>query len=342
MPISAAPAYLGIDIAKAKFQACLQRGPATTSGSFDNTPVGFKQLGHWLKKRKVTRVHACLEATGRYGDALAEHLHAAGHTVSVINPARLKAYSRVTLTRSKTDPVDAALLAEFCQRQQPEAWSPPAPEQRQLRELVRRRASLLQLQTQERNRRASGELPDLVLASLDTVLAVLAEQLLYIEQAMADQIATEPVLARQHALLDSIPGIAATTATALLGEIDFDAFPTARQLAAHAGLTPSQRQSGSSLHSPAHLSKLGASQLRRILYFPALSAMRYNPTLRAFAEQLKARGKANMVVICAVMRKLLHLCYGVLKSGQAFDPAYHSKRTPSAHPVTQTHQLEAA
>lgn len=338
MPTSAATTCLGIDIAKASFQACLLRHTATAAGRFDNSPAGFKKLAHWLKKRKVTQVHACLEATGRYGEALAEHLHAAGHTVSVINPARLKAYSRVTLTRSKTDPVDAALLAEFCQRQQPDAWSPPAPAKRQLRELVRRRASLLQLQQQERNRRASGDLPALVLASLDTVLTLLADQLTSIEQAMAHQIASEPELARQHALLDSIPGIATTTATALLGEIDFDAFPSARQLAAHAGLTPSQRQSGSSLHSPAHLSKQGASQLRRILYFPALSAMRYNPTLRTFAEQLKARGKAKMVVVCAVMRKLLHLCYGILRSGQAFDPTYLSKPTPTAHPVTQTRQ----
>ena len=337
------PAYLGIDIAKVSLAVCLLRDCATQAGTFDNSPAGFKQLARWLKKRKVAQVHACLEATGRYGEGVAEYLHAAGHTVSVINPAWLTAYRRVTGTHPKTDAVDAALLAEYCQRQQPAAWTPPTPEKQRLRALVRRRESLLKLQQQERNRLDSGELPDLVVASHTAILAALAEQMTLIEQAMADQVDADPELTRQHALLDSIPGIATRTATALLGEIDFAAFPCARQLAAYAGLTPTPRQSGTSVHSPAHISKHSARQLRRILYFPAISAMTHAPTLRAFAQQLRARGKAPMAVICAVMRKLLHLCYALLKSGQPFDPTYPSKRTsPAAQPAAQTAQLEAA
>jgi len=336
------PAYLGIDIAKVSLAVCLLRAGATQAGTFDNSPAGFKKLTGWLKKRKVPQLHACLEATGRYGEGVAAHLHAAGHTVSVINPAWLTAYRRVTGTHPKTDAVDAALLAEYCQRQQPGAWSPPTPEKQGLRALVRRRESLLKLEQQERNRLDSGELPDLVVASHTAILAVLAKQMTLIEQAMADQVAADPQLTRQHALLDSIPGIATTTATALLGEIDFAAFPDARQLAAYAGLTPTPHQSGTSVHSPAHLSKHSASQLRRILYFPAISAMTHDPTLRAFAQRLKARGKASMAVICAVMRKLLHLCYALLKSGRPFDPQHHSKPTPAAQPASQTAQLELA
>lgn len=340
--MSTATPALGIDIAKATFQACLLRTGKPLHGTFDNTPAGFKKLASWLKKHKAGPVHACLEATGRYGEALAEYLHAAGQIVSVINPVRLKGYARATLTRTKTDAVDAGLLAEFCQRHQPEAWSPPAPEQRLLRELVRRRVSLLQMRQQERNRQQSGDLPAVVQASLEAVLTTLAELLDQIEQAMHDQVQAHPALARQHALLTSIPGVGDLTASALLGEIDFAAYDSARQLAAHAGLTPSQRQSGTSVHGPGHLSKQGHVALRRILYFPAIVARQHNPTLSAFADQLAARGKAKMVVTCAVMRKLLHLCYGVLKSGQPFDPTYPSKPTPAAQPATQTHQLEAA
>jgi transposase len=332
---------LGIDIAKATFAACLLRASQPLAGTFDNTPAGFKQLARWLKKHQAGGVHACLEATGRYGEALAEYLHAAGHIVSVINPVRLKGYARASLTRTKTDALDAELLAEFCQRHQPEPWSPPAPQQRLLRELVRRRVSLLQMRQQERNRQQSGDLPEVVQASLAAVLTTLAELIDQIEQAMADHVQADPALARQHDLLTSIPGVGTLTASALLGEIDFAAYDSARQLAAHAGLTPSQRQSGTSVHGPAHLSKQGHVALRRILYFPAIVARQHNPTLRAFADQLAARGKAKLTVTCALMRKLLHLCFGVLKSGQPFDPAYSSKYTAAASAAEPARQAQA-
>jgi transposase len=333
-----ASAYLGIDIAKATFTVCLQRERTSHTGTFDNTRDGCKKLSSWLKKRKISALHACLEATGHYGEAVAEHLHAAGHTVSVVNPASVAAYRRATRTRTKTDQVDAALLADYCQRQQPAAWTPPDPARRRLRELGRRRASLLDLYQQEANRLDNAELPEVVLSSLRTILATIKAQLHLIEQALADHIQAEPDLARQHALLDSIPGIGPTTATALLAEVDFAAFPSARQLAAYAGLTPSEQQSGTSVHGPAHLSKHGQVTIRRILFMPARVAKRHNPTLRTFAERLNARGKAKLAVTCAVMRKLLHLCYGVIRSGRPFDPEFHSKPTPVAPPVAETEQ----
>ncbi len=327
--------WLGIDIAKDTFEACLLNGQKAGHGSFANAPAGWAKLDRWLKKRQVERVSACLEATGRYSEGVAEHLHAAGHTVSVINPARLKAFGQATLVRTKTDQTDAALLAEFCRRQQPAAWTPPAPEQRELRALVRRRESLLELRQQEANRLASGENSPAVCASLAAVLAVLDEQLATMEAAITQQVANAPALKRQSALVDSIPGIGPTTAAALLAEIDFGAYPSARQVAAQAGLTPRQRQSGTSVHGKPRLSKQGASQLRRILFFPAIVAMRHNPVIRAFAQRLAERGKAKMAIVCACMRKLLHLVYGVLKSALPFDPNYRPQRFPSATPIKE-------
>jgi transposase len=325
-------AYLGIDIAKDTFEACLLIGHKTWHGSFANDPAGFTQLDHWLKKRHVQRVHACLEATGRYSEGLAEHLHAAGHIVSLINPARLKAYAAATLTRTKTDPVDAGLSADFCRSQQPAAWTPPSPERRELRALVRRRESLLHLRQQEANRLSSGEDSPWVRASLKRTLARLDDELAQVAQAIKDQIAQHPELKRQHALIDSIPGIGPLTAAALLAELDFGLYPTARQVAAQAGLTPRQRQSGTSVHGKPRLSKQGARQLRKILFFPALVAKRYNPPIHAFAQRLAERGKAKMAIVCACMRKLLHLVYGVLKSGRPFDPDYQPKRVQPAQP----------
>src|SRR5579859_7357508 len=165
-----ATAWLGVDVAKDTFEACLLLETRSAHGTSANTPAGSAKLVHWLKKRWVGRVHACLEATGRYSEALAEHLHAAGHTVSVINPARLKAFGQATLVRTKTDQTDAALSAEFCRRQQPEPWTPPDPETRALRALVRRRESLLNVRQQEANRLSSGEDDPWVVTSLQTVL----------------------------------------------------------------------------------------------------------------------------------------------------------------------------
>jgi transposase len=319
------PAWLGIDIAKDTFEAHLLRAKAPVQGSFANSPAGFAKLAHWLKKRQAGTVHVCLEATGRYGEGVAEYLHAAGHTVSVINPARLKAFALVTLTRTKTDQTDARLLAEFCRTQQPAAWTPPAPAQRALRALVRRRASLLELYQAEANRRDSGETDPVVRASLAAVLDLLAEQVAAMDAAIAAQTQADPALARQHALLVSVPGIGALTASVLLGELNFSTYASARQVAAQAGLTPRQRQSGTSVHGKPRLSKQGSSQLRKALYMPAVVARRHNPVLQAWADQLEARGKPKKAIVCAVMRRLLHLCYGVLKSGRPFDPNYSSK-----------------
>jgi transposase len=328
-----ATAWLGIDIAKDTFEACLLIGPKAWHGSFANTPAGFVKLDHWLTKRTVEHGHACLEATGRYSEGLSEHLHAGGHTVSVINPARLKGYAAATLTRTKTDQTDADLLAEFCRRQQPAAWTPPAPERRELRALVRRRESLVEMRQAEANRLSSGEDSPWVRASLERTLARLDDELAQIEQAISDQIASDPELKRQHELIDSIKGIGPTTAAALLGEIDFGAYPSAREVAALAGLTPRQRQSGTSVRGRPRISKQGASQLRKILFFPAIVAKQHNPVIRAFAERLEERGKVKMAIVCACMRKLLHLVYGVLKTGLPFDPDYELKRVPSAKPV---------
>jgi len=125
-------------------------------------------------------------------------------------------------------------------------------------------------------------------------------------------------------LLDSIPGIAETTAALLLAEMtDIKQYKSARQIAAYAGLVPRERQSGSSLRGRARLSKIGNARLRHALYFPAITALRCSPFFKAWAEGLRAREKGKMTVICAVMRKLIHLlAYGVLKNGKPFDPAW--------------------
>ena len=150
-------ASLGIDIAKAKFAVALLTADGTVRHkSCANTPAGFADLAAWLHRQHVKGVHACLEATGTYGEALATWLHDAGHTVSVVNPAIIHAYARTQLARSKTDRLDAELIARFIATQHPPAWAPPAPEIRQLQALVRRLDALQGMRTQELNRLEAG------------------------------------------------------------------------------------------------------------------------------------------------------------------------------------------
>jgi transposase len=321
--------YLGIDVSKAWLDVLLLReGLPAEKGQFDNSQQGFRQLQRFLKKRKVKTLHACLEATGYYGAEATLFLHEAGYVVSLVNPARIKAYAESQLSRTKTDAGDAALIADFCRTQQAEAWIPPPPEQQELQALVRHLENLQDMRQQEVNRRQADIPSETILKTLDEHIAFLDQQIADLRQLIYDHIQRHPRLRQQQDLLTSIPGIGDLTAFKLLAEIvDIHAFDSARQLAAFAGLTPRERRSGSSVRGRTRLSKRGSPRLRNALYFPAIVAQRHNPILHVFAQRLLAAGKSKMQVVAAVMRKLLHLVFGILKSQHPFDPYFLDDRS---------------
>lgn len=317
---------LGLDIAKAKFDAALLHNDQLKQRAFSNDPKGFRQLAHWLTKAQVTQVHACMEATGTYGEALAQFLYEAKHTVSVVNPVMVKGYAHSELLRTKTDKTDAALLARFCLKQHPRAWTPPSPEIRELQALLRRLESLNQMHQMEANRVSSGIASPTVQTSVQATLEFLEQEIRHIKKQIHDHLERHPDLKRQRDLLISIPGIAEQTAAMLLAEFrDILSFESAREMAAFAGLTPKHHQSGSSVHGQSRLDKMGTARIRKALYMPAIVALRYNIVIQVFGERLRAAGKHSLVIIAAAMRKLIHLAYGVLKSGQAFDPDWTSR-----------------
>ena len=315
---------LGLDLAKLKFNACLAReGGKLRHKVFPHNPDGFAQLSGWLSRQGVERAHACMEATGTYGDPLAAYLRGAGHTVSRVNPAAVKAYAQSHLSRTKNDRVDAALIAGCCAERRPPAWHPPAPELRELQALVRRLDSLVEMRTMEENRLSSGVTVAAVRESVEELMAHLTEQIKRTEALIRAHIDRHPGLRRQRELLDSIPGIGEATAAVLLAEVpDIKEYRSARRVAAFAGLVPRERQSGSSIRGRVRLSKIGSSRLRKALYFPAITALRCSPFFQQWAEGLRQRGKSKMSVIGAAMRKLVHLAYGVLKTGRPFDPEW--------------------
>lgn len=314
---------IGIDISKLKFDLCLLRDNGKLKHKvFANSAAGFLQLSAWLKKQKVEHAHFCMEATGTYGEALATCLFDAGHVVSVVNPTIIKAYAHSHLSRTKTDKVDATLIARFCQERKPPAWSPQPREVRDLQALVRRLESLLEMRQMEVNRLEVCVGAEPVRESLTEHIAFLDEEIKRTEGLIRDHIDQHPTLREQRELLVSIPGIGNTTAAKLLAEmLDVKLYKSARQLAAFAGLVPRLHESGSSIRRKARLSKIGAPRLRKALYFPAIAAIKYNPSIKAMSVRLRERGLCPMQVIGAAMRKLVHLAYGVLKSGRPFDPS---------------------
>ena len=312
---------LGIDIAKATFAVCLLRpGGTRRHKQFPNTAPGHAALLAWLQTHAAAPVHACLEATGTYGEAVATTLVDDGHAVSLVNPAAVKAFAYSQLRRSKTDRVDATVLADFCRAHRPALWTPWPVEVRVLQGLVRRREAVQDMLIQERNHQQAGVLVAPVAVSVDRHIAQLEAELAALEAQIRDHLDQHPTLRRQRDLLLTIPGIGPTTVAWLLAECRaITDFASARAYAAYAGLVPRIQQSGT-WQGRARLSKLGNARLRHALYFPALTALRSVAAFQAFRARQRAIGKHTRVIIAAVMRKLLHIAYGVLKHQRAFDP----------------------
>jgi transposase len=318
--------HAGIDVSKARLDVylLLEMDRPAQQAQFDNTPTGYRHLVKWLKRHTGGDGQLCLEATGVYGQAVTQYLYEQGIAVSVVNPARIKKYAESRLERHKTDQIDAKLIAIFCRKEAPDLWTPPPPELAALQALVRRRDDLLDLRQQERNRLEAAH-DAAVRRSIEQHLHFIQTQIEQVEQAMHDHLDQHPDLKQQHDLLTSIPGLGDITACVLLAECrGITSFDNVRQLVAFAGLNPQQRQSGR-MNFTAGISRMGRKSIRSALYMPALSAMRYNPLMVDFVERLRHNGLQGKQIVVAVMRKLIHLAYGVLKSGQPFDPHYAAK-----------------
>jgi len=310
---------LGIDISKANFHVELSlSNNKLRHRKFGNRKGGFAELAAWLSKHKTHRVHACMEATGPYGEDLAMFLHQAGHTVSIINPAQIKAFGQSELLRNKDDRPDAGLIRRFCEKQQPAAWVPPPVHLRQLQALTRHLENLSETRQQQVNRLESTKAEDVV-KSLSKLIAYLDDEIKRTENQIQNHIDTHPDLKEQFELLDSISGIGTRTAATLLGEINFKQYRSARQLAAFVGLTPRNNRSGT-FRGRTRLSKIGNRRVRKALFMPAIVAKQHNPIVRSFCQRLAVKGKTKMEIIGAAMRKLIHIAFGVVKTGRAFDP----------------------
>jgi len=292
--------HVGMDVSRASLEVALigSEEDASASHAVPNNEDGFGQLLHWLERQidvglEKTRksVHVCLEASGDYQRPVAHFLYERGLTVSVVNPLRTSAYAESQLSRSKTDKVDARLLARFCRREEPSPWEPPPSEQKSLKKMTRGLEQLKKERDRLKNQIHQSEHPT-VTGSLESVLESVNEQIGQLEKAIDKHVESTDTLARDRDLLETIPGVGSTTAALVLAELgDPERSESARQAAAYAGLTPSHHESGSSVHRKPRLSKVGSSRLRRALYFPAIAALRFNAAVEALGDRLAEGGR---------------------------------------------------
>jgi transposase len=314
---------VGIDVSKLKLDICVASSAKVKTKVVKNSPAGHQQLLDWLVARKLpAETPVVLEATGPYSESVGIALADAGWRVSIINPARLKGFAQSELTRNKTDRADAHLLARFAQRADLTPWQPPSLAERELRALVDRLQALQSMHQQEANRLealAQGT-PSRVTDRVKAHMAWLKKEIAKIEKDINDHIDGHPELKQDAELIRSVPGCGPRFTAQFLAYIgDARRFKNAKALAAYIGVTPKHRLSGTSVKGRTMLSRTGHAAARRALYMPGLVAKRHNPVIAVFAQRLQQRGLAPKAIVGASMRKLVHLIYGVLKSGQPFN-----------------------
>jgi len=317
--------YLGIDVSKATLDCALQEASQQepcASWKVANNATGYRNIIKHLRSREIDlgRVHVVFESTGSYGEALHEAMDKAGVLVSCVNPRMVKHFKLSLNKLAKTDRIDAATLARYGAERKPAAHPPASPTIKRLRAWVGELDALVEERRRLLNRIESTN-DRVVLQHQRATLRSLEERIETVDHSIASLIKGDPTLAHHCQLLQTIPGIAMRTASRVLAHIEGKVFQSARSLAAYAGLTPSVHQSGTSVRKLPHLSKSGNAPLRRALYMPAAVTQRCCLPTSRWADSLLSRGKSKKAVRAAVMRKLLHIIFGVLKHELPFDPS---------------------
>lgn len=307
---------VGVDIAKNKFDvAVLLANQKYKTKIFTNTTAGCRDFVNWLSR--FDDCHICMEATGCYSTELATLLADSGYHVSLENPARIHAFGNTELTRNKTDKSDAALIARYCALYQPALWFPAPLSERQLTALVRHLKNLEEMRQMETNRLEGAE--DVIVPSLNEHISTLDELISETKKKIRQHIDNNPDLKRDSELLKSIPGVGDVLSASLLAYAgNLRRFRSSKALVAYAGLNPRRCESGL-WKGKSRLSKVGHAELRSALYMPSLVASKYNAVVKSLTDRLTAAGKTGKEWVCAAMRKLLQLAYGVVKSGKEFN-----------------------
>lgn len=312
--------FVGVDVAKDKFDVALEINNKYSNICFNNDAKGHRAFANWLKKH-TSQPWVCMEATGHYSELIADYLFSQQVRISVVNPLQIKSFARAKLSRNKTDKLDAQVIADYCQKMLPRTFTSRSDAHKELKDLSNLLDMLKNQYTQLANQLHSAQ-TDNAKKAIRKMLKNLEKEIAKVEGLIAEIIKKNDKLMESMDLITSIKGVGKLTAYKIISLVpNINHFNNAKQFAAFIGITPRQHQSGTMV-GKSTISRLGNAALRKALYMAALVAMRFNESLKPFVTRLAARGKAQKSIICAVMRKLAHLIYGILKSRRPFVENY--------------------
>lgn len=338
---------VGIDVSKKELSVCfsnLEQGQKLrilSTRTFTNNAAGLKKLDAWvhsLRKGEEAPLVVLMEATGVYYEDAAYFLKAQGHSVCVLLPNATKAFGKSLNVKSKTDAIDAKVLAQMALEREHREWEPLTPRMLRVKRLCRERVMLLESKTAALNQlEAMGSAHD---ADRDCTrrgrahVRFLENQVKAVEKAIQREVAADPVLKAKVENVCSIKGIGLVTAATVIAETNgFALFRSKAQLVSYAGYDVVENQSGSSVRGKTRISKKGNSHLRRAMHFPALVAVKHVPEMSALYGRVFDRTRVKLKGYVAVQRKLLVLIYTLFKNDMAYDPERYKKNQLEPQPT---------
>jgi transposase len=312
--LSAVQFFAGIDVSKDTLDVCVL--PTGEAFTVSNDTAGIDELLTRLRPMAPERV--VMEATGGYETEAAATLFLGSFAVCVVNPLQVRNFARADGQFAKTDRIDAGVIAKFGQRMVPALRTMPDAELRGIDALVTRRRQLLQMTTAEKNRMGTAARP--LRPRIQAHIDWMVQEIAGIEQELADAIKASPVWQQKVVLYTSVPGIGVTTAHALVAELPELGLLCAKKISALVGAAPYPRDSGT--FRGQRRIRGGRASVRCALYMATLSAIRWNPAIKAMYERLKARGKPFKVSMIACLRKLLVILNTMARTNTAWNPAF--------------------
>jgi len=311
--------WIGIDVSKHWLDGCCLGAPANQQSSrWANDADGIGALLNALSGAPIGLV--VLEASGGYETAVASKVAAAGMPVVVVNPKQVRDFARAKGILAKTDRIDAQVLAEFARVIRPAVRALPDEEQRELMELVDRRAQLVAMRAQERTRLATVQ--PVARESIAEHIRWLDERIGKLDIDLTHRLRTSEAWKVKVDLLKAVPGVGKVTLFTLLARLPELGQMNRRRIAALAGLAPMAADSGQ--YRGKRFVQGGRAEVRAVLYMATLTAKQHNPLIRALFERLIAAGKPFKVAMTACMRKLLTILNAMLKSQRHWNPLLHS------------------
>ena len=318
--------YVGIDVSKATFVVAYSSAKGSRTTSFKNT---IKGIHEFIQTISVAEHHCVLEATGNYSSLLVYLLSQAGIAVSLENPLKIKNFARVMLSVTKTDEIDARLIAMYGEKMQP---APYKLRSDTILTLKQKRTVIRQLKKQliaTSNLKGSMEaLPFFdpkCKKAIEKTITFLEKQIKNMEEELAVLVQSE--YKKQMDLLTSIKGIGVTLAAVLIMATGgFTYFDNAKQLTRYLGLSPTYQQSGTSVNVKGHINRNGDSSLRSQLYVAAFASLRCNTECKACFDRLRSKGKPGKVALIAVANKLVRQAFAIVTQEKPYVDGFKSAK----------------